>query len=205
MRKRHVRHDSPATPPSADPASPSPSPNETGSAVDPDDSRGARPSKTQRKHEMHALQALGEKLVPLSAERLAKLPLPPELLEAIELAQRISSREGRRRQLQFIGKLMRRIDADAIRAALDAERDEEALRNALLQVAEGWRQRLLDDDDARAEFESRYGAEPGLGALIDTARRARLAGAGAAEAKKLFRRIFAHITAQTESERKDPA
>lgn len=79
------------------------------------------PSKSQLKRDMLALQALGERLLPLPDERLQRLPVPPELVEAVRLARGIRAREGRRRQLQYIGRLMRGIDAQALRAALDDE------------------------------------------------------------------------------------
>ena len=80
------------------------------------------PSKTQRKKEVHALQDLGVELVELSDERLAAIELPESLRDAVEAARRITAREARRRQLQYIGKLMRRVDAGPIRAALAALR-----------------------------------------------------------------------------------
>ena len=74
-----------------------------------EDDDGLIESKSARKRQMHALQNLGEQLVDLSAAQLAKLNIDNEaLIEAVQLAQRISHRSGRRRQMQFIGKLMRR-------------------------------------------------------------------------------------------------
>ena len=81
-----------------------------------------RPSKSQRKKEVHALQDLGVELVALSDERLAALELPERLRDAVMEARRITAREARRRQLQYIGKLMRKVDAEPIRAALAALR-----------------------------------------------------------------------------------
>ncbi|MBS1171219.1 MAG: hypothetical protein H6R12_49 [Proteobacteria bacterium] len=78
------------------------------------------PSKSQRKREMHALQDMGEQLVELSAERLAQMALPDELRDAVREAQRITKHGGRRRQMQFIGRLMRSIDVEPIREALAA-------------------------------------------------------------------------------------
>ncbi len=78
------------------------------------------PSKTRRKKEMHALQALGEQLVELSNKQLAQVPIEDErLLRAIAETRNIKSHSARRRHLQFIGKLMRDIDAEPIQAALD--------------------------------------------------------------------------------------
>jgi ribosome-associated protein len=68
------------------------------------------PSKSQRKREATALQELGERLVNLTATQLNRIPLSEELLAAVRLAQSISQRGGHKRQLQYIGKLMRRLD-----------------------------------------------------------------------------------------------
>jgi ribosome-associated protein len=81
-----------------------------------------RPSKTQLKRQMHELQHLGEQLVALPSAQLARVELPEALREQIELARTITAREGLRRQLQFVGRLMRDVDADAIRASLAAVR-----------------------------------------------------------------------------------
>jgi len=70
------------------------------------------PSKTRRKQEMHALQDLGEALVALDPQRLASLDLPERLTDAIKLARTVTRHEARRRQLQYIGRLMRDVDAE---------------------------------------------------------------------------------------------
>jgi len=76
-------------------------------------------SRTRKKKEDRALQRLGEQLVTLPSGRLESLELPEELLEAVEFARKIKSRGARRRQIQYIGVLMRHIDPQPIRAALD--------------------------------------------------------------------------------------
>lgn len=77
------------------------------------------PSKSALKREMTALQELGERLVTLPDRQLGQIPIDDQqLLDAITLARRITTRSGRRRQLQFIGKLMRHIDPEPIREAL---------------------------------------------------------------------------------------
>jgi len=81
---------------------------------------GERPSKTRLKQQMHELQRLGERLAALTPTQLARIELPEALREQIELARRITAREGLRRQLQYVGRLMRTADADAIRASLAA-------------------------------------------------------------------------------------
>jgi ribosome-associated protein len=77
-----------------------------------------KPSKTRRKRDMHELQALGESLVELDDHEIDRLPIDERLADAVREARTIRSREGRRRQLQFIGRLMRDVDADALRSAL---------------------------------------------------------------------------------------
>jgi ribosome-associated protein len=81
-------------------------------------------SRTQKKNEDRALQRLGEKLIALPMGRLATMELPEELLAAIELAHKIKSRSARRRQIQYIGALMRQIDPQPIEAALQRIRSE---------------------------------------------------------------------------------
>jgi len=113
-----------------------------------------RPSKSQMKREMLALTDLGKQLVDLSPERLRQLPLPEKLYEAIRLAQRTPSREGLRRQIHYVGKLMRGpdVDAEAIRKQLDTwangSREETRQQHRL----EGLRDLLLRDDDALTEL-----------------------------------------------------
>ncbi|NMG29759.1 ribosome biogenesis factor YjgA [Aromatoleum evansii] len=87
----------------------------------PDDDSGfpERPSKSQRKRDMHALQDLGEQLVALSLDQLKKVPMPDSLADAVREAKRITSHEGRRRQMQYVGKLMRNVDPAPIQAQLD--------------------------------------------------------------------------------------
>lgn len=113
-----------------------------------------RPSKSQVKREMLALTDLGRQLVDLPPDRLRKLALDEKLHEAIRLAQRTTSREGRRRQIHYVGKLMRtvEIDADAIRRQLDTwahgSREEARAQHRL----ESLRDLLLRDDDALTEL-----------------------------------------------------
>ncbi len=105
----------------------------------------ARQSKTRRKEEMTALQALGEALLHIGPARRADLALPERLKEALDAAQRISQREARRRQLQFIGRLMREVDAAPIRARLAQRADAPNAEKARLHTVERWRERLLSE------------------------------------------------------------
>lgn len=160
----------------------------------PDDGTGAggeRPSKTQRKKEMHALQALGQQLVDLGRDQLARVDLPDELREAVEFAHRVTSHEGRRRHLQYIGKLMRQADAEAIRAAIGRATGESRAAVALMHLAERWRDRLLADDDALTAFVQDYpGADvQWLRATIRAARREHDTGQPPKHARALYRRL----------------
>ena len=106
------------------------------------------PSKTRRKAEMDALQALGEALLDVGPARLAELDLPERLVEALASARRITQREARRRQLQFIGRLMREIDPAPIRARFAQWADAPNAEKARLHAVERWRERLLAEERA---------------------------------------------------------
>jgi ribosome-associated protein len=110
------------------------------------------PSKTRRKQDMHALQALGESLVELSPERLDEVDMPEALRDAVREAGRLTRREARRRQMQYIGRLMRDVDPAPIRAKLDGWRGQSRETTALLHEIERWRARLLADDDSMTAF-----------------------------------------------------
>src|SRR5262245_15608324 len=112
----------------------------------------ARPSKSQRKREMTALQDIGEQLVALDAGRLAQIELPEILQDAILAAQRIRDFEGRRRQLQYIGRLMREVDPAPICAKLEQWRGSARQHIAQQHAVESWRERLLADPDALTAF-----------------------------------------------------
>ena len=109
-------------------------------------------SKTRRKKDMHALQALGEQLVVLTAAQLAGLELPERLLDAIEHAKRITGFEARRRQMQYIGRLMREVDAAPIAARLSQLKTAAKRENARHHEVEYWRDRLLAEEAALTEL-----------------------------------------------------
>ncbi len=111
-----------------------------------------RPSKTQKKQESHDLQSLGEDLLTMPANRLEPLGLPEILLDAVRAAKKITAHEGRRRQLQYIGKLMRRIDAEPLRQAVASFKLGHAKDSLALHQSERWREQLLADDSAMQEF-----------------------------------------------------
>jgi ribosome-associated protein len=121
-----------------------------------DEAPFSEPSKSRLKRDMLALQALGERLVELPASRLASLSLPENLLDAITLARRITSHEGRRRQLQYVGKLMRRIDPAPIESALGQDDERHRAQTAVMHAAERWRDTLISEPSRLAEFVQRY-------------------------------------------------
>jgi ribosome-associated protein len=111
-----------------------------------------RPSKSQLKRDMTALQDLGRRLTELSNDRLEKLALPDRLRDAIVDYKRITAHEGARRQLQFIGKLMRDVDPAPLKEALDAWSGDSKSEVAAMHLAERWRERLLAEPATLAEF-----------------------------------------------------
>ncbi len=105
------------------------------------------PSKSQRKRDAQVLFKLGRDLVALTQRELAALPIEAELLQAINFAHGIKSHVARKRQLQFIAKMMRKQDLLPIREALAALQIEARQLTARHHAVESWRDRLLDGDD----------------------------------------------------------
>lgn len=171
-----------------------------------DDSEEEIISKSQIKREMIALQALGEKLMHVPAEKLKKFPLTEEMFDAIDEFHRIKSHEAQRRHMQFVGRQMRREDEAAIQKALDSidsSSDEFARR---LHLLEKWRDRLIDKSDAvTTEFMEKF---PGvehqhMRQLIRNARKERkeVLEKGAAYAKKgAVRKLYLYIKKVTEDQ-----
>lgn len=107
-----------------------------------------KPSKTSRKREATALQALGEQLTQQPSANLDRLPLEPALREAIDEYGKLTKRLARRRQLQFIGRLMRAADAEAIVTALAALAGGSLERKQRERSAERWQARLMEEGDS---------------------------------------------------------
>ena len=154
-------------------------------------------SKTQKKREMEELQKLGASLVGLAPALLDTLDLPAQLLAAVHEAQRIKSREALRRQVQFIGKLMRSLDPAPVRAALAGLNGRSAEARAEQRALENWRERLISDDAALAEFAGRFPkAEIGqLRTLIEQARSEIAARRPPRAQRGLFRVLRAYLHA----------
>ena len=107
-------------------------------------------TRTDLKKESDALQDLGEALLGLRPKLLARLQLPEKLLEALAEHKRLTNFEAKRRQMQFIGKLMRKLEesqVEAAKAALEEQRTGVSLEQTNVLVAEQWRDRLIDSDD----------------------------------------------------------
>ena len=131
------------------------------------------PSKTQLKAEADEKQALGEALLTLRADLMARLDLPDKLIDAIAEAKKITNFEGKRRQMQFIGKLMRPLDAEPIREAINEQLNGSAELTLALHEAEQWRDRLVAEDDALGPWLQQHPATDSqqLRALIRQARK----------------------------------
>ena len=158
------------------------------------------PSKSQRKREMQGLQNIGAQLVELNADQLAQIELPEFLLEAILAAQRIRDFEGRRRQMQYIGKLMREVDPAPICAKLDQWHGVARAHTASQHLAERWRERLLDEDDALALFANEY---PGsdlqrLRSLVASIKRDKAVGRPLRNYRELLRAVRDIVVASRE-------
>lgn len=115
-------------------------------------------SKTRKKEQMNDLQDLGIELVGFGKEKLAKLDLPQNVLEAIKEAQRLTANGAIRRQYQYIGKLMRHgIDAEGLRKKIDYLNGDSVAATRILHLSEHWRDKLLAEDDELQKFIVEYG------------------------------------------------
>lgn len=147
-----------------------------------------RPSRSQLKRDVEALQALGEELITLSVDALKKFDIPENLKIALLDAKKITANGAIRRQRQYIGKLMRTVDPAPIQAQLSVIRGDSDLQIAWLHRIERWRDRLIADDDALADLMDEY-TVPDLQMLRQAIRNARKE---LAESKppKFYRIIF---------------
>ena len=147
-------------------------------------------SRTQLKREAIALQRIGERLAALSDDQLGRMALPRELLEAIDALRGMTSRGARRRQMQYIGTIMRSVDVQPIETAL-LEIEQGAYRQAqAFHRLESWRDRLVAGDDRLMdEILSVYpqADRQRLGQLVRSARRQNADKAAPPSARNLFR------------------
>jgi ribosome-associated protein len=163
-----------------------------------------RPSKTQRKKDSHALQDLGEAVVALPENRLQGLPMDEPLLDAIRQYRSTKTHEGRRRQMQYIGKLMRRTDPEPLRQAVAAMQLGTAKDALALHQAERWRAELIASDDAQTRWSAEHPTAD-VQQLRSLVRAARKDAAAAPEQRsgKAFRDLFRFIREVPEPEADD--
>jgi len=167
-----------------------------------DDDQTERPSKSQRKRDSHALQYLGEQLVEMSDERLLALGVPERLLDAIRLVRTIRAHEGRRRQMQYIGRLMREeVDVDAIRGALEEEHSRHRIDTAMMHEAERWREQLIAEPGTLKRWIDRWpDTRPRIEALITAARSELESGSRGRHYRDLYRLLRDTLTAGNRTE-----
>ncbi|WP_280150707.1 ribosome biogenesis factor YjgA [Piscinibacter sp. XHJ-5] len=175
-------------------ATPPSSQDDANPAATPEDDR---PSKTQRKKASHDLQDLGEALVAMPDDRLADLAMDETLLEAIREYKRTRSHEGRRRQMQYIGKLMRRADPEPLREAVAAMQLGRAKDALALHEAERWRVELIAGDEALTRWTAEH-PQADLQQLRSLVRAARKDAAAAPEQRsgRAYRDLFKFIKQQ---------
>lgn len=157
-----------------------------------------RPSKSRRKRDMLALQDLGEKLLALTPEQLAPMNLPEDLLEALCFYHSLKDKEARRRHLQFIGSLMRKVEVEPIRQVL-AGLDQLHFRQAEnFHQVEAWRDALVAGDEALlGTLVGRFGLErQQIRHLIRAAALEKAAGKPPRQGRVLFRLLRQRLEAE---------
>ncbi len=154
------------------------------------------PSRSQIKREMKALQDMGEEITNLSNSQLASLELEGDLMEAIQQARIMKHKEARRRQLRFIGKLLRNSDHEAIKAKLEDFEKKHHQHIQMHHAAEAWRDRLIDEGPSVVtEFLNLYPTTDVqlLRQLIRGAAKERKEKKPPANARKLFRLVLEQV------------
>ncbi len=155
------------------------------------------PSKSQRKRDMHALQSLGEELAALSLDRLRALELPDALRDALLQVRSLRTHGAVRRQLQYVGKLMRDVDPEPLRERLDVWNGTSREAVVRAHLAEHWRERLLAGDEAFSELLSEFPTVdiPAMRTLIRNARREREDSKPPRNFRELYRALLLLIEA----------
>ena len=160
--------------------------------TDPDDAAAA-PSKSRRKQAMLDLQVLGARLCALDARRLGELDLPERLMDAIAAVHTITRHEARRRQMQYIGRLMRDVDAAPLLAALARHDEIPRAEKQRFAALERWRDRIMGEENGLADYLVAHPQAPQLelATLAHAARAERAAGRPPHKYRELFRRLKA--------------
>jgi ribosome-associated protein len=160
--------------------------------LDDEDEDTRPPSRSAMKRASHELQELGKQLLAMPDSRLAGIDMPERLREALEMWKKTKSHEGKRRQLQFIGKVMRLVDAEPLREAVAIWQLGHARDALQLHQIERWRVELLSDDaDAVTRWMAEY-PQTDVQQLRNIVRQARKDAAAAPEQRsgKAFRELF---------------
>ena len=146
------------------------------------------PSKTKIKKQMHDLRDLGEELTELGKDQLAQLDIPESLRDAIREMHRIKTFGAKRRQIQYIGKLMRDVDTAPIIAKLNSWKGTSQQHIGYMHLLERWRERLLEDDSALTELMAAYPETEvqRLRTLIRNTQKERAAGKPAKNYREIF-------------------
>ncbi|MFN7835077.1 MAG: ribosome biogenesis factor YjgA [Burkholderiaceae bacterium] len=155
-----------------------------------------KPSKSELKRRMTALQKIGEQLADMPLDKAKRSPASERLLAAITEYHRSRSHEGRRRQRQYIGKLMRDEDGDALEAWITGESLEQKLAVTHMHTAEHWRDQLLQTPGSLNDFIAQYPvpSAPELHQLIRTARLEKEKNKPPRAARELYRLVFACVS-----------
>jgi ribosome-associated protein len=158
-------------------------------------------SKTRLKKRMAELQDVGAELVKLSPEQLARIEMPESLRDAVIDCQSITKHEARRRQMQYIGRIMRDLDAAPIVAQLEGMHAPSKKQTALFHVAEKWRDELLSQPDAAARFAREFPSADAhrLRVLVSAAGEERKAGRAPKHARELFHFVNAIVQEEGKS------
>lgn len=162
----------------------------------------AKPSKSARKREVAALQALGEQLISLKPQQLASIDMDSRLLDEVLEAQKMQSHGALRRQKQLIGKLMRGVDPDPIRKAIDAFGQKDRQSQEAFRRAEHWRDKIVESGASEIE---RFSAELGrdcaeLPALLDRLQTATDGRRRKHAGKQLFREVHRLIRSEMQKD-----
>jgi ribosome-associated protein len=162
----------------------------------------SKPSKSALKRQFSELQVLGESLIELTDAQLTAIVAEPQLIDAVRLARSTNSHGALRRQKQLIGKLMRGIDAEPIRIAIDALNRRPQADKRVFREAEAWRDRLCSDaKDSLAEFRTHAGtSSPVLQQLVTDHAAATLEAARKALSRQIFREVHKELSAKMQSQ-----
>jgi ribosome-associated protein len=158
-----------------------------------------KPSKSAKKREVLALQDLGEQLIGLTDEQLGGMELPESLFDAVNAASKIKRRGALRRQCQLIGKLMRNVDPEPIRRAIEGFQRRENTEKDIFRRAEHWRDRIVQDEHLGLNefFEMTGDTKEDLSSMLNEYLANPDASARRALRRKIFRQVHGELSKAT--------